>query len=132
MINIERFLTYQFIRFFVVGTSAALVHFLACLILVDTVGLTPPPANMVSFLIAFVISFLGHRHWTYRAYTTTSYMTSMKRFFAVACGGFCLNNALFYGFYQFLDMHYLVALTVVLILVAFITFFASRLWAFAA
>lgn len=49
----------QALWFLAVGASAALVHFLVLVSIVNITTITPAWANVGAFLIAFMVSFLG-------------------------------------------------------------------------
>jgi putative flippase GtrA len=117
----------QLARFGVVGVAAMAVHWLAVTILVP-LGLIPLIANVVAFAIAFNVSYLGHRNWTFAS--TNHHPTTLKRFFGVALASFVLNEILYYLLLTFTALDYRIALAVVLIAVAALTFVLSRYWAF--
>jgi putative flippase GtrA len=54
----------QLARFGVVGVAAMTVHWLVVMVLVP-LGLLPLIANMIAFAIAFNVSYIGHRNWTF-------------------------------------------------------------------
>lgn len=55
----------QALWFLVVGALAAGVHFVVLVVIVSTTTTTPVWANVMAFLVAFVVSFLGHYHLTF-------------------------------------------------------------------
>jgi putative flippase GtrA len=116
----------QLARFGAVGIAAMAVHWLIVAILVP---LRSPPllANVAGFAIAFNVSYAGHRRWTFAA--TTAKHSTFKRFVGVALLSFAVNEALYYVLLQ-AGMEYRVALLVVLVAVAALTFLLSRYWAF--
>ncbi|MCG3808474.1 GtrA family protein [Psychrobacter sp. Ps4] len=56
----------QALWFLVVGALAAGVHFVVLVAIVSTTTVTPVWANVLAFLVAFVVSFLGHYHLTFK------------------------------------------------------------------
>lgn len=56
----------QALWFLVVGALAAGVHFVVLVAIVSTTTITPVWANVLAFLVAFVFSFLGHYHLTFK------------------------------------------------------------------
>lgn len=116
----------QLMRFGVVGVAAMAVHWAVVALLVP-LGSEPLLANIVAFAVAFNVSYAGHRHWTFAA--TNAAHSTFKRFLGVALLSFALNEALYYMLLK-AGMEYRVALLVVLIAVAALTFVLSRFWAF--
>lgn len=117
----------QLTRFGIVGIAAMAVHWLSVAALVP-LGLAPLIANVVAFCIAFNVSYWGHRSWTFGS--SAGHRTTLWRFFAVALGSFLLNELLYYLLLTYTGLNYQVALAVVLVTVAALTFTLSRQWAF--
>lgn len=118
----------QIFRFGVVGTNAAIVHLAALMALVEFVRLTPLLANVFAFLIAYQVSFWGHRRWTFSSQSVTRH--AWIKFFVVAGLSFVLNESLFAIFLHLCHLYYFVAIILTLIIVPPLTFIASKLWAF--
>jgi putative flippase GtrA len=148
----------QLARFGVVGIAAMAVHWLVVMALVP-LGLLPLIANVIAFAVAFNVSYLGHRNWTFAAdpaiirstdtppATATNnpasnpannstnnpvqgHGSTLKRFFVVSFISFALNELLYYLLLHFTALDYRSALAIVLIAVAALTFVLSRYWAF--
>lgn len=124
-----RFRARPIVAFGLVGTAAALVHFLVVSLLVP-VGLHPLVANVAAFAVAFGVSFAGHARWTFPA-SGRARPRALHRFFAVAVSSFAANELLYALLLQFTVLGYRQSLLVVLLLVASLTFVASKYWAFA-
>lgn len=120
----------QLARFGVVGVAAMAVHWLVVAALVP-LGAAPLIANIVAFAVAFNVSYAGHRRWTFAAATPAAPAsgTPFWRFLGVALLSFALNETLYYGLLR-QGMEYRLALFVVLVAVAALTFVLSRYWAF--
>ncbi|MBB4844907.1 putative flippase GtrA [Paucibacter oligotrophus] len=114
--------------FGVVGASAAAVHFGVVWILVENWALPALAANVAGFLLAFGISFAGHHRLSFAAQQATV-RESLPRFAAVAVLGFA-SNELLYALLLGLGMEYRLALLLVLVGVAAMTWMLSRFWAF--
>ena len=115
--------------FLAVGGSAAAVHFGVVLLLVSQHRVPALAANVVGFLMAFCVSFLGHHRLTF-AGGPASARQSLPRFAAVAVLGF-VSNELLYALLLALGFDYRLSLLVVLVAVAGMTWLLSRYWAFA-
>lgn len=118
----------QLAWFGVVGVSAMLVHWISVVILVP-LGLVPLIANIVAFLIAFQVSYWGHRIYTFKAHLLPHNHT-LPRFFAVATGSFLINEGMYFLLLRYSNLDYRVSLIIVLVTVAALTFVLSRQWAF--
>ena len=118
----------ELIWFAVIGISALLVHFLLVLLLVPQ-GLQPLLANVLAYLLAFQVSYWGHRLKTFEA-AHLPHSQTLPRFFAVASLSFLLNEGMYYLLLRFTPLDYRMALLLVLFCVAVVTFVLSRLWAF--
>ena len=116
--------------FVLVGASAALTHmavFTVVLLLVPT--LWPEIANVAGFLIAFFVSFVGHRRLSFQD-AGTSLKQSFLRFAATAVAGFVTNEAVFILLFRLLGLPTWVALISGIVVSALQTFVLSRFWAF--
>lgn len=117
----------QIFQFGSVGACAASAHMGIVIAIVQMAHISPLLANIIAFLFSFNISYFGHHYWTF-AKRQLNHQTSLPRFFLLACFSFLLNEGLFFLLLPFLP--YPIALLVVLVSVAAITFFLSKWWAF--
>ena len=116
--------------FLLVGASAALTHmavFTLVLLLVPT--LLPELANVAGFLVAFLVSFVGHRRLSFQD-AGTSLLQSFMRFAATAVAGFVTNEAVFIALFRVLELPTWLALIGGIVVSAVQTFVLSRFWAF--
>jgi len=119
----------ELVRFGVVGVAAMLVHLAAVSLWLVPAGQPPLIANIAAFFIAFTVSYLGHRHLTFRA-GHVAHSRALPRFFAVAILGFIVNEVLYFLLLRFTPLDYRIALFIVLGTVAAMTFVFGKLWAF--
>jgi putative flippase GtrA len=119
----------QLTYFGLIGGCAAAVQLLAVITLVETTGLKPLSANVFGFLLAFNISYFGHRRFTF-AGTNIKHHIAMRRLFTVASANFIANETLFYIFLNVFKMYYPLALLLVLIILPTVTFILGRFWVF--
>lgn len=121
------------LRFGIVGLTAAAVHYWVVIALVELLHIAPLQANAGGFIVAFWVSYFGHRHWTFSDAVATHVQgahPSFLRFLLVAVLGFCMNELLFYLLLRYAGWPYYLALAVVVFTVAVMTYVLSRLWAF--
>lgn len=120
----------ELLWFGIVGVSAMLLHFLLVAVILVPFGLPPLLANILAFLLAFQVSYWGHRHKTFEA-VHVPHRQALPRFFMVACLSFALNEAMYFVLLRFTPLDYRLSLLIVLATVAVFTFVFSKLWAFA-
>lgn len=120
---------WQLFRFGVIGGIAAFTQLVGVFILVDGFHLHPLLANVFAFLIAFQVSYYGHKLWTFSSEAKHSH--AMSKFLVVATLSFILNEGLYSYFLHEFNLNYLVTLIIVLLIVPPVTFILSKFWAFA-
>lgn len=89
----------------------------------------PEVANALGFVIAFCVSFSGHRLLSFKDAGTTV-ATSLQRFAVTALAGFGANELVFVLLLRGLGWHSLVALFLALVFAAGQTYALTRFWAF--
>jgi putative flippase GtrA len=119
----------ELVAFGAVGGTAFLVHFAVVAVAVP-LSVAPLVANVFGFLAAFAVSFVGHARWSFPA-EGRPVAPALRRFAAVAVGGFVLNESAYAVLLRVTSLDYRVALFIVLIGVAGLTWLAGRYWAFA-
>ncbi|MCS2609039.1 GtrA family protein [Halomonas dongshanensis] len=116
--------SFQLFRFFVVGGGATLIHLaIAALLIFLFPFLHIYAVNFISFLTAFLFSFLGHQYFTFKR------QGSLAKFFSVSVLGFFLNNiVLTIG----LAFHFpkMIAILIAVMSVPFLTYIVSKIWIF--
>jgi len=114
--------------FATIGLCASTVHLLVVLFLVSTNNQPPLIANIIAFIIAFQVSFLGHKHYTFYQ-LTDSRRLKLPHFFIVAVSAGVLNEFLYYLFLHCTSLNYFLSLIIVMLLVSFYTFSVTKFWA---
>lgn len=121
----------QWLQFALVGSAAAATHLVVVGLLVHFADMAPLAANVLGFLLAFVVSYRGHAMFTFSQAQATGW-TVAARYFVVACGSFAVNELLYAAALHWLGWNYLLSLFGVLVVVAVGTFVFSKFWAFKA
>jgi putative flippase GtrA len=122
----------SFSWFTFVGAVAGLVHYFVAIGMEASFSLAPAVANTIGFLCAFPVSYLGHQHFSFAA-RDTHHRQTLPRFLIVACSGFISNQILLLAALQLLQLLHLpfwLALGIVMIIVAALTYSSSHFWAF--
>jgi putative flippase GtrA len=115
--------------FVAVGATAAAVHF-AVVVAVVEAGLAPPlAANVAGWLVAFLVSFAGQHRFTFGD-RSAPVRHAAPRFFALSAAGFAVNEAAYALLLRLAPVRYDVALALVLVGVAVMTYVLSSAWAF--
>jgi putative flippase GtrA len=122
--------THSISWFAVIGACAALVHYIAAVAMAYLGWLSPAYANFTAFLIAFPVSYFGHRHLSFAA-QDQSHFIALPRFLLVAVSSFIANQVLLISLLHYTALPFWFVLGVVMVLVAFLTYLSSKYWAFA-
>lgn len=120
----------QLFWFGVVGVAAMLVHLCTVALILVPWGLDPLVANVLAFLVAFQVSYSGHRRLAFRSAAAVAKPHSRARLFAVALGSFALNELMYWVLLRYTNIDYRLALGIVLVLVSALTFLLARHWVF--
>ena len=114
----------EVVVFSAVGAAAFTVHYAVVASLVPR-GVLPLIANVVGFLSAVGVSFVGHARWSFPG-AGRELLPTLTRFFFVAGAGFALNESLYALLLAWTALDFRFALVLVLGVVAVATFVASR------
>lgn len=117
--------------FTVVGAAAALTHYIVA---VGLESLSPTPAawaNFAGFMLAFPVSYFGHRHLSFDG-SQLSHQQTLPKLFLVSASGFFANQLLLISTLRWLHWPFWLALGVVMVIIAASTFLLSRFWVFKA
>jgi putative flippase GtrA len=123
--------TRTLIRFIAVGTTAAAVHWLVVVALVESTPALPLIANIAGWMAAVGVSFAGHHHLTFAGHGATVGGSAL-RFALLSASGFTINESAYAVMLRWAPEHYAVGLGAVLVGVAIVTYRLSQTWAFAA
>lgn len=124
-----RALIRQISLFVAVGCAAAATHWAVAVGCVEAFGAPPLLANLIGWLIAFLVSFSGHYRLTFR-HSPVPWAVAARRFLFISAIGFAINESTYAWLLHATDVPYDTLLALILIGLAFATFLASRLWAF--
>ena len=116
------------IVFCLTGGITTVVHITVGLTVHRYLGIDPFNANLIAFCFGFMVSYFGHRHFTFRS--PGRVRRSMPRFFVIAAVSLVLNQLIVFTFVNLLGYSYNVALAVMVVVVPTFTYLGGRLWAF--
>ena len=115
--------------FICVGVAAAAVHWGVAVGLAHRGGWQPLVSNVAGWMVAMVVSFSGH-HWLTFGDRDARIHQSLPRFFGLSAAGFAVNEIAYAALIHAGVKRHDVALAIILVMVAGLTFIASRLWVF--
>lgn len=119
----------QLTWFVMVGCAAAATHWLVAVTCISQWHAPAALANFAGWLVALWVSFSGHYFLTFQHHTKT-WWPALQRFVGVSLAGFVLNELAFLSLLRWTSVPYTLALALVLVGVAALTFVLSRYWAF--
>lgn len=116
--------------FILVGSTAALIHLLTVIVLVEKMQFAPLVANVGGWMCAFVFSYGGHQLLTFADHDAPV-LQSASRFLLLSAAGFAINEAAYAILLHTSRLPYQFLLAIILVCVAVVTYLLSRHWAFA-
>ena len=124
----DRPLVQQVPLFAVVGGLATLTHVAFALAARKLAGLTPLEANLVGYLAAVGVSYLGNARFTFRR--AVLHGPQFVRFVVVSLAGLALTQGLTWLLVERLGWPFWAGLGVVAVAVPALSFVLQRIWAF--
>lgn len=116
--------------FVLVGSTAAIIHLVTVMLLVESAHLAPLVANFGGWICAFGVSYGGHSALTFAGHDAPA-AQSASRFLLLSAGGFAINEAAYAVLLHTSRVPYHFLLAIILLCVAVATYLLSRYWAFA-
>jgi putative flippase GtrA len=117
-----------------VGLAASVVHYVSGIMFIELLAVRPWVANVLAFLVAFPVSYLGHSFLTFsaRRYGRTSATTgrSLGRFLITAITGFAINQMSVVLFVEWLGQPARIVMAISIVAVAGFLYVAGKVWAF--
>ncbi|WFP49056.1 GtrA family protein [Methylomonas sp. EFPC3] len=121
---------WQILKFAIVGGLATATHAGIFAFVIETQLAQALEANFIAFAVAFLISFLGQYHWTFRNSSDTHWSKKMTKFLIVALIGLGLNTAGVLVIVERLLLPYHYAILFMVTVVPVTTFIINKKWAF--
>lgn len=114
----------ELFRFCFVGAAATITHLVAAALLLSLLpAFNLVAINTAAFFVAFTVSYLGHRHYTF------SREGSPFRFFLTSVVGLLINNTVVVVVNSFTGAHF-IAIVIGTSIAPVAVFFLSKYWAF--
>ena len=124
----------QGLFFVIVGSLAALTHFVVLIVLVQWMQISPNGANCGAFLVAFLVGFTGHLNYTFHHQNEEKdWKPKLMKWFATSVAGFAFNQTIFVLGISWIGVKYYVLVWIIATgLVTVGTFMLAKFWAFKA
>jgi putative flippase GtrA len=117
-------------KFASVGIAATLVHYISALAAAIYLAMHPEIANIIGFLVAFMVSFMGHWRWTFRDHAAR-FRQAMPAFALLAMAMFLINALILHILLAHFSFRFELSLFFAQAFIVAITYAASKYWAFA-
>jgi putative flippase GtrA len=117
---------WRFVRFACVGVGNTAIHVCAVTLLVEIIGIAPPPANALAFALANLSSYFLNAAWTFRRQKT---LRGYARFVLVGLVGLVISWGCVVST-EALGIHYLVGVLGSVFFVASIGYLLNRKFVF--
>lgn len=114
-------------RFSLVGIVATAVHMSVVWFLISRNGMSPYAANVIAFLMAFMVSFSGQYYWTF--VSTQHWRVAFARFFLLSGTAFLFNNLLLASILSANILSAALATVLAAGSIPVFTYFLARYWA---
>ncbi|WP_022942804.1 GtrA family protein [Psychromonas hadalis] len=122
----------QLVSFSIVGVGATLTHAVIFNLVFQQLQFHHFIANILGFCLAFLVSYLGQFHWTFKeqAIQLTDKRSAFVKFFKTALLGFAVN--LFWSFIilEFLQLHHYYYLALLTFVTPILIFVLNKFWVF--
>lgn len=121
----------QIIKYLVAGGTSTSIDILVFTALTYWVGLWYIISSISSFIIAFGVSFLLQKFWTFRDKNTDNIARQTYLYFIVAIANLGISTLLIYIFVDYIHIHKFVSKVIANIIIAAESFFVYRHFIFA-
>lgn len=121
----------RLVRYLISGGTGAAVDFGLLFALTDWLGLWYLASAVIAFVVAFGVSFVLQKLWTFRDRATDRVKRQLAFYLAVALANLVLNTALVFVFVEYAGLYYLFAQFLAAGLIAVSSFFIYRRLIFA-
>ncbi|ENV04086.1 MULTISPECIES: GtrA family protein [Acinetobacter] len=119
---------FQLARFTTTGAAAALTHYSIVMLLFKR-NIALQYANLVAFLLAYWVSYFGHRIFTFKA-QHISHRQTLPKFTLVAGLGFLFNESFLLLSNLYFSTPISTLVCVAIVLTSIVTFLLNRFFAF--
>jgi putative flippase GtrA len=118
------------VRYIISGGTASAVDLGIIYFLTETVKIWYLFSSILGFFVAFIVSFLLQKHWTFRDTRKNGAGKQALSYFAISIANLALNTTLLYILVDVFHLWYMLAQFITLGLIAISSFFLYKLFIF--
>ncbi len=120
----------QVIKFLIAGGTAFVLHISILYLLTEIFGMYYIVSNFCAFLVAFCVSFLLQKFWTFRNNSLEHLHLQIPLYLGMQVANISLNTVLLYVLVEFLHIWYLLAQIGITIVLAVGIYFLNKRFIF--
>lgn len=120
----------QVVRYLIAGGTAAATDIILLFVFTSILDIWYLISTVLAFLIAFVVSFLLQKYWTFTDGANAAWKSQAIKYLAITSTNLGLNTLLMYVSVDFLHLHYLLAQIIVSGLIAVESYFIYQIFVF--
>lgn len=117
----------QFVKYSLVGLIGTFLQSMTLVLLVENYDFYPLVGSLIGFVFSLMFSFFINAIWTFRSAKKASYF---YKYFIVSLFGLGINLFIMFLLVNVLDIWYIWAQLIIIIVVPCINFILNRYWAF--
>lgn len=130
MMTMTKINYYQLLKFCCVGGAAAVTHYVVLIMLLHLTRTSLAYGNLIAFVVAFWVSYFGHRIITFSAQDVL-HQQALPKFMLVASLGFAFNEFfLLTSHYYFYSINISTLIILAIVITSIFTFLLSKFFAF--
>jgi putative flippase GtrA len=116
---------YVALRYLIAGGTAGVTDLLVLYVLNSVFGVYYLLSAIFAYIVAFVVSFTGHKYWTFKSHKESIHRQVVS-YLGATLFGLALNTLLMYLFVDYFHILVLLSQIIVGFMVASVSFFISR------
>ena len=120
----------QVLRFLVAGGLAFAVNIVSLYALTDFLHIHYLVSTVLAFLIAFNVSFILQKFWTFRDHSKDNVHVQLQLYLGMQLINLGLNATLMYIFVEYLHIWYVLSQTIIALILAVAAFLINKAYIF--
>ncbi|MGY6274872.1 GtrA family protein [Methylomonas sp. MgM2] len=120
----------QMLQFTFVGVIATATHASLFIFILENKITSALQANFIAFIVAFLISFLGQYHWTFKNTGVSHWLRKLVKFFIISLIGLSINAGAVYLIVNVAFLPYAYSVVVMTTITPAMTFLINKKWTF--
>jgi len=120
----------QVLRFLVAGGLAFAVNIVSLYALTDFLHIHYLVSTVLAFLIAFNVSFILQKFWTFRDHSKDNVHVQLQLYLGMQLINLGLNATLMYIFVEYLHIWYVLSQTIIALMLAVAAFLINKAYIF--